>query len=377
MSTKSSGIGGIKALVVCHTIGGACAVGPVVRQLNNTGIQVQVLAYDLSAVGFQQQGLPFSSPANSGKSDRLSDAAKATLKASCPRVVLTGTSAGNTLEKALLREAMESGIPTVSVLDNWENYGLRFDGPSGPFHYLPDCLAVMDDISKGDLEDLGCPSDRLAVTGQPYFDDLRSWLDSHDRSSLRRALGIRRGERLLVFASEPQAQDYGDSLGYTEIDSLRVLMEVLSGLDCGRWRLLVRAHPTENPDALSREMAGKPIAAEFAPDWPPRKLMLAADVVVGMTSMFLVEAALLGRATLSLQPGLRIEDAFIGRRLGLVTSAYSADGCRTALEKITSHTRQGPQLARLRKDFWLDGQAAKRVADLVISFLSTDKATNR
>ena len=173
---------------------------------------------------------------------------------------------------------------------------------------------------------------------------------------------------LLLFCSEPHAQDYGDSLGYTEVDAFRMLLEVLEDMPSEPWRLLVRLHPTEQPESLSREIAQHTVRVEFAADMPPRDLMIASDVVIGMLSMFLIEAALLGCHTISLQPGMKIDDFFIGKRLGLTTAVYTANALLSALfegDISDDWDRRKAKAVRLWPRLHLDGQAAERVAEIV------------
>ncbi len=355
-------------LVVSHQIGGARAVGPVVRQIQSSGRTIITLGYDHSAAGFRQQGIECQTPAELGTPPGpLPEMARAILNQVRPGAVLSGTSAGETLEKVIVREARAANIPTVSVLDHWSNYAARFAGPEGPWHFLPDRLAVMDTLARDDLLHLGCPAERLVVTGQPYFDDLPTLLTAAQPAKLRSRLGVLEAETLLVFASEPQGRDHGLALNYTEIDSLRVLLESVAELPRVRWRVLVRPHPTEDRSALAAEMQRHAVQLDWAPDWPPRDLMLAADGIIGMTSMFLVEAALLGCVVISLQPGLAGADQFIGQRLGLTLPAYDGLMAEAWLAEC------GPLDEELRlrraRSRWpslqVDGAAAWRVADVL------------
>ncbi len=94
---------------------------------------------------------------------------------------------------------------------------------------------------------------------------------------------------------------------------------------------------------------------------------MAADAVVGMTSMLLMESVILGRPTLSFQPGVREWNSeFVGTRLGLIpaysTSVQLTSALKEAInEKSTKHRISDAQPVPA---FMRPG-AARRVIDLL------------
>lgn len=360
-------------LVICHQIGGSRAVGPVIHQLQQMNLRVLTLGYGLAAEGFTQQNIQFTPVSDTLPADanfRLW--AEGILTVTCPQVVLSGTSSGFTPEKAVIEQAKQLGIPTVAVLDHWSNYVARFEGEGGSFHYLPVRLAIMDSLAQQDLLGLGYPLASLVITGQPYFDNIPTCLAQTDRQLLRSKYSIGQDERLLIFASEPQRQDYGMTLGYSEVDALRTLLESVAQINNLKWHIYIKPHPTEDESELQAIASQSPVKTTLINSIPPRNLMAMADVVVGMTSLFLIESALLGVPTLSFQPNLIGEDIFVGKRLFLIESAYSQEDCRNWLTQLTylegNLRRQRAETAWQR--LGLDGRAALRVANLVRQFIS-------
>jgi CDP-Glycerol:Poly(glycerophosphate) glycerophosphotransferase len=316
----------------------------------------------LAAAAFEEAHISFSSFDMSievmpGRAAQLLDAMK-------PGAVLAGTSAGVTFEKMLIETAKRRGIPTIGVLDHWSNYLLRFQGPGGSGHYFPSILAVMDDAARADLLAEGYAYDAIVVTGQPAFDALVA-LDERQRPAIRETFGVRADERLLVFASEPLRRDHGRSLGFDETDALRMLLEVVGTLPGAAPRVLIKPHPTEPIEALSAVAARSPVQTAVVPDAVPRDLVLAADVVVGMTSVILLESALLGTPVVSLQPNLRTADQFIGTRLGIVRPAYDSAACRSALVELLGASDRRGVASAARSILRVDGGASGRVADLI------------
>jgi len=125
-----------------------------------------------------------------------------------------------------------------------------------------------------------------------------------------------------VFVSEPVEQDQGADAsfpgyrGYTEKLVLAELCSRLRSAD-GKWGLCVLAHPREDLAALARtwEANSASLAGGVyrAGTLTSRQIVAAADGVAGMASILLYEAWLLGRPTLSLQPGLIRSDLGIFR----------------------------------------------------------------
>jgi len=356
-------------LAIAHQIGAARAVGPVIEALRRRGENVIAIASDLAVTAFEEQCIQFF--AMNVRPESAAQLAAEQLDQSRPAVVLSGTSAGVTLEKAVVAAANRGGIPTIGILDHWSNYSSRFEGPSGIRHYFPALLAVMDETARRDLLALHYPADAIAVTGHPAFDALISFA-KEDRVAMRRRLGVSHGEKLVIFASEPQRRDHGSSLGYDEMDALKILLDVLSDMPKPRPRLIIKPHPTESPtdlQLLARAYCG---VWSVVTDVHPRTLMLAADVVVGMTSLFLVEAALLGTPAVSVQPNLVGEDRFIGNRLGVTHAAGSRESCRSRLLELFSNHDRERTAATARRALGVDGGAAERVAKLLSTRMQPD-----
>jgi len=85
--------------------------------------------------------------------------------------------------------------------------------------------------------------------------------------------------------------------------------------------LIIRPHPKEKPDGLADIAAGcTHIRWHFDTECHPWALINRADLVCGMSSMFLIESAIMGTTTLSIQIGLCRENPFILDRRGILKS---------------------------------------------------------
>lgn len=185
--------------------------------------------------------------------------------------VVTGTSFHADFDGALWRRARDAGRPSAAIVDGWTNLERRF----ATGH--PDLVLLA-----GPAE---LPGIRTLVIGQPHLEQAAG--------VLRRARAGRPANPtpVVAFFSEPVDGDYpGDSSpGY---DQHSVFSAVAAALPPG-CRLVVQPHPREDGDSWAGADRAHSTAA----------LLAEADLVVGMTSAVLLEAALAGIPTLAVQPG--------------------------------------------------------------------------
>lgn len=356
-------------LALAHQIGSGRAIAPVIRALRSRGHNVVVAASGQAVEAFERDHIAFSVVDLAPES--MPKAAAEMIGNVPPAAILTGTSTGVTFEKVVIEIAKRRGIQTISVLDHWSNYLARFEGPSGIDHYFPGCLAVMDETARRDLVAIGYADDAIALTGQPAFDGILT-LIRKDRAAIREQFGVHDDERLVVFASEPQRRDHGDSLGYDETDALRMLLDSIADLPDPKPRVLIKPHPTESTDALATVAAAYIPRPTIIGDVDRWELALAADVVVGMTSLILIESALLGTPAISVQPDLPGADAFVGNRLGVVDSANTREACERSLSRFLGAHSRPTIAAAARRVLGVDGDAAARVSDLIEKLMRRD-----
>lgn len=279
-----------RPLIIARDPGAASALLPVAR-----AGPADVIGLASARLVFERGGIACIGPDD----DSNPDVVNRCLDQMRPDLMLTGTAR----EEEVLRDSQwwSAGrtrrIPTVALLDHWLGYRERFSALA-PFDHLPDIVAVMDEYAKERMIEFGCPADRLMVTGQPALDAL---LDGElpSREEVRRRWGMDQEDWVIVFASEPVAHDMGDRLGYNEQKVLRMVLEAVRGLPA---TLIVKPHPREAPDLLREVVWQSGVPVQFELHLTSRETLAGADTVMGMTSIFLVEAALAGRPVLSVQP---------------------------------------------------------------------------
>jgi len=289
-------------------------------------------------------------------------------------LLVTATSCnGEDWEKTFQQAVLRLGVPSLALLDFWSNYPCRFMDDSGNMQ-VPDRIAVMDDNAAEQMASMGIDRSRLVVTGQPAFDVLpavRAAFSDGRREELRRRLA---GDgRLVVFVSQPLSSLYRDitgnpcHLGYDEDAVLEQLCDSLAGLsDGGPINLCILLHPREPAHRFSDKARSdlKGVTIKVLKDVSPHEAVMSADLVVGMTSMLLVEACLLGCPVVSLQPGLKGDDPLPTNHSGASVPVYASSEVPVVLRKMLDNTAFRLAQARRQAEWRPLPGATRRVADL-------------
>ena len=333
----------MRALIFSCDPGGANAVIPLVLPLRQRGFDVALYGKEAALKKYRQAGLlGFDIGAETINLNEFW--IKHFLELESPQIIITATSANDFTERYLWKMAEVLNIPSFAIVDQWINYGLRFSNYGvnaisnyalDPVHpFLPTRIIAMDEFAQQEMIEDGLPADLISICGQPYFETIfNSVNDSKAEIFFCRQHQIANNDHLIVFASEPITSTYGECAssywGYTELSVLSNLLDALETLQPlieGDIVLLVRPHPKENTFAINKLLKRrKKIRSLVDTNTPAQVVMYRADLVCGMSSMFLIESTLLGRPTLSIQIGLCREDPFILGRRHLLETIKTTD----------------------------------------------------
>lgn len=179
-------------------------------------------------------------------------------------------------------------LPSLAVIDAWTSLVRRFETPNGPVQ--PSAVAVLDAAVRDELAAHDWWMAEMYIVGQPHLQAQTTAL------RLRRSQSPTRHDRPnIVFFSEPVREDYGTTRGFDQFEVFETLVRHLpQELEIG-----IKPHPREDAAAWAR-LSGDRFRLI---DATAADLLVEADGVLGMTTMVLVEAHLLGLPVLSLQPG--------------------------------------------------------------------------
>jgi hypothetical protein len=231
-------------------------------------------------------------------------------------VLVFATSSKDTTALTMARRAGACLIPTIHVLDNWTSYALRLRMDGLP-PFVPDAYTVIDDLALREAEEDGVDGSVLCVTGQPALaslrEEYRAWGNGVPGDMADRG-APRSGTLVIAFVSEPVTHDQGAMpaspgyRGYTEKEVLSLFCQTMQPY-ADRVKITVLPHPREDREELSRhwESARGLLEGGIVSVERGRHAIFEADAVVGMASLLLYEAWLLGKPVMSLQPGLRVK----------------------------------------------------------------------
>jgi hypothetical protein len=333
--------------------GGANTVIPLLKPLISMGHEVRLYGRHVALSMYRREGLhgiDIEAVLHRGVTLKT---VRDFLRDENPDVVITGTSADDFTEKYLWNASEELGIPSMAIQDQWLNYGIRFSGQTAqeieefardPDHrFLPTRIVAPDEYAKREMIEVGLPEERIVVCGQPYFETvLASRQEPIAVARFHKAHHLTSEDFVVVFASEPMSTTFGEAClrywGYNELTVLSSLVRALNAAADKASRhvtLIVRPHPKEGCehflDILGR---CRNICWRFDTDSLPRVLMNRADLVCGMSSMFLIESAILGRPVLSIQIGLCRENPFVLDRKNILKSVLTEDELHAQVEAL-------------------------------------------
>lgn len=303
---------GIDILVYVEDPGAANYVSGLPSAFAKDGRTIGLLAGEFACPYLLERGVPAIRVGEPVTADDI-------LSEWMPKLVIVGTSENpDTFGFELISASKRAGIPAVGVIDAAGNADYRFRGRSDhALYYAPDWLIVPDPWTRDAYVALGYPADKVAPCGHPHNDrllDTRASFEKIGQKQLKKKIfpGCCEGKPVVVFVSEVSTglnpDQYKRSSGYTlagrggsEDRTAIVLEEFLDAMEflAERPYLVLRMHPKNTKEELA------PFLKDFdciSQGGDPLELVFAADLVVGMTTMLLQEAAIMGTQTLSIVP---------------------------------------------------------------------------
>jgi hypothetical protein len=283
-------------LFYAQDLGGGKFIAPVIKALLACGERSRpiILVHPLSHVFFHRYGIPYSLVADTVGSLPVSVSSwKHFLEAQRIEYVFSTTSSPyiDLTNSNLILAARNSGIATLGVLDHWKGFD-RFCHQGKP-DFMPDHICCIDEYTRMRLSDLGISSNRVHVVGHPYLETIH--LQAPKERSTDRAIRI-----LLV--SQPVVSD-GNFRGiffkrYGKkrlIDRISDCVKSFSIPSVERLQIAIRLHPKEQSDHTL------PAGIEIDENPELETSIKEYDIFLGLDSMALVEAYLMGKYCISLQ----------------------------------------------------------------------------
>lgn len=320
-------------LFCAHDPGGANALVPVVRELQARGHILRGVLRGPAINIFAEAKLSYQEVYDWQKEK--------------PDLYIASTSVGLSLDKEILL-SLQGKIPSVYVLDFWNEYWQRFSGIEKDFAYLPTRICVPDEVAQKEAMDEGVPAEKIVITGNPYFETFVHLEDAHEDL------------HSVLFISQPISEHTKNGIlpyGFDEFEALEGVIRALPE----KLTLSIRLHPKEGPEKYKKYITER---VQLSQEAALKEALSKAGLIVGMFSPVLIEAAAGGKKVISYEPHLVGNDPLPTNRMGATLRA----GDEAALSDLfTAYTEQrlptpDVDLANL----WPKG-AAKRIADVAES----------
>lgn len=274
-------------------------------------------------------------------------------------LLLSGTSEDAIGDGAVWAWARQAAVPSIGYVESWVNYWQRFSSSGEVKHRFdctPDIIAAVDETAARSIAQAGFAASRIVVVGNPAFDEL-TLLDTESVAATRRALLGPERTRLVVFVSQPLSticdasfSSGGERLGFSEQDAWTWLVHGITAAGGLRNQVhvAVRPHPRESSTDVERWVLPalqKGLSVQVS-SMDRLCMVAAADVVVGMNSILLYEALLLGTPVISLQPHRREPCELTDDRAGIEVAVDLSTACEVIESVLTRNDTWRPLRGR-------------------------------
>lgn len=260
-------------------------------------------------------------------------------------LLVAGTSWGSDFELKLIGSCKQAGIPTAAILDYWSNYALRL--LDNGRNVYPDYYIVMDELARKEAIAEGVPERIVHVLGHPGLDKYMTQLQTAQK----------RVKDNVLILSQPLSKLYGKSLGYIEEE---VIEDVIHACQELNKTVHIKFHPKD--DYRLKEKFNP-----FMIDGPLNELISGHETIVGMNSMGLLHAAIMGHRVISYQPDLIEPDLCITNKLGITQN------CKDVYELKSLLSQPFTGLDRSTGSYlWMDGRSTGRTVHFLKGVINNE-----
>jgi len=273
-----------------------------------------------------------------------------------PSLIFTATSQGLSIEKRIAKIAKVQKIKTIALIDFWSNYKFRFSDPGTEnLIYLPDYILAIDEIMKKEMITQGFDSKKIIITGSPFFD---SFLKITKEKQSKKIISF-----FSQFFSELLKKEHKTYPGFNEIQVFEDFIKTLEALQV-KLPIKIKFHPkTKRLSKFNRIIRNSKLKISIETKLSSEDLIKKSKLVLGMNSVVLFEAAMIGKPVVSYQPGLNRPDPLISNRVGLSRAVYQKRNLYSTLEKMLLTKAKKKNLKLIKK------YIRNKSTDKVINFI--------
>lgn len=316
-------------LLLCATdSGGARNLKPLVDLIQSEGFNYALVASGVSLPILYSQNAKIEKPEILTLTDAINY-----LVLKKPNVVICGIAGFSSPDRFLVAAAKKLKIKSAVILDEWFYYRKVFEDENGEAIYLPDIICCQDEKARQEAIAEGIPAELLFVTGSASLSILTDLAEDFLVNPPAVPDFMNDKEKPIVtFLSEPFSACYGskasekgrlgDFLGYSEQTIREDVFAALEriGKPC---TVVEKLHPSSKNiyKSLGNDFI-RWISVCGTETWP---VLWHSDLVIGMRSIALLEASILGCEAVSYQPNLIGPQLCTAVRLELIENIYDFD----------------------------------------------------
>jgi len=217
-------------------------------------------------------------------------------------LIITGSALGNSVDNKLIRFGKKNKIFTVSVLDHWTNYPLRFLYRGKKIY--PDKIFINDQYAYQKALDNNFPKEKLLIMKNIYLEKLSQSKFKKKLSSWAKKIKNKK-KRIIIFISE-HIKDFNFLKPEYKLNEFETLKKIISQLSINDL-LIIKNHPEESYNKFKKFLSPNVCIKK---NITFSDLIYLPDKIIGMKSILLLELSMFRKDIISFRP--LIDNGFIG-----------------------------------------------------------------
>ncbi|MBD22919.1 MAG: hypothetical protein CL572_04580 [Alphaproteobacteria bacterium] len=233
------------------------------------------------------------------------------LKRKIDLILMGSTAKFEKIQKLIFNYANNEKILVIGIADAKMSSAFRFK--SDKENMIPNYLLVTNEDTKKNLVNLGFPKNKIFNTGHPQYENLLSLKKNFSKEKIKKLKIKVLGKQfenypVITFVSEPTIPDYNKSefcgdwpKEWINMERNNLAINVFKRYAkflFNDYYKIIRLHP-KNKIEKSKNFDIHFDKVSFRED--SDSILLISDIIVGITSSMLIEAAVIGIPTLSIQ----------------------------------------------------------------------------
>jgi len=335
----------------------------IAKELNKRNVPFRTVVDKRAVLPFENEGLEYSSPLEYGLEGLKEESLLDYLKKEGPSLIITGIMGEKEqgLDFNFILAARKLKIRMITFLDSWLNYSQRLISIDGKrkFEYLTDKLVLMNRYAYERMiqEAPDIDSRRLEVIGHLYYRDMLKRIENESSS-----IPIRKGVPRILFLSQPLEEIYGNDpqspsyIGYTQYTIIEKVIDSVKKIE-RPYEIIIRIHPRDKRERYDQFLSHG-VNIRIDENTNTEELVKGSDIVLGMSSIMLIDSILFKKYTTSVQIGLRKgRDMCVLTESGFLKSLTTEKGLVDFLENYYKNDiKDNPDDLKSRLIKWLECQ---------------------